>query len=93
MSITYGYNVSPHGDPFVNLAEDAVQSFSQALLMGNNNFLVSIPLVHRLPSWMPFKKHLAKTRDLAAKFRSIPFEHAKRAWVRVHLSVILEMSL
>ncbi|KAJ5334140.1 uncharacterized protein N7506_007923 [Penicillium brevicompactum] len=59
LKITYGYNIEPHhDDPLVNLADLALQQFSESVVPGA--WLVDmIPALKHIPEWFPgagFKK-------------------------------------
>ncbi|KAJ5109988.1 hypothetical protein N7532_002633 [Penicillium argentinense] len=56
LKITYGYNIEPHGeDPLVNLADLALQQFSNAIVPGA--WLVDmIPALKHIPEWTPGAK-------------------------------------
>ncbi|PPR02448.1 hypothetical protein CVT24_001997 [Panaeolus cyanescens] len=52
LRISHGYEVQPHCDPFVNIADEATEQFSLATAPGG--FLVDlIPALRHLPCWFP----------------------------------------
>ncbi|KAJ7476689.1 cytochrome P450 [Mycena latifolia] len=80
MSVAYGIDVLPKNDPYVTLAEHAVQSLAIASVPGT--FLVdSIPLLKYVPEWFPGAKFQRKAREWRKLSRSMvdkPFAAAKR---------------
>ncbi|KAJ6559693.1 cytochrome P450 [Mycena capillaripes] len=80
VSVTYGIDVLPVNDPYVALAEEAVESAAGAAVPGR--FLVdSIPVLKYVPEWFPgadFKRIAREGRLLSQAVREIPFAEAKR---------------
>ncbi|KAJ7169194.1 cytochrome P450 [Mycena crocata] len=80
MAITYGIDVLPVNDPYVELAFNAVHALSEAGVPGK--YLVdSIPLLKYVPSWMPgakFKRDAKEWKKLALDMRNVPFAETKR---------------
>ncbi|CAA7268859.1 unnamed protein product [Cyclocybe aegerita] len=75
MSITYGLDVQPENDPYIEIAEKGVQILMQAGVPGA--FLVDgIPLLKYVPSWFPgasFKRKAKKWRALSQEVLNRPF--------------------
>ncbi|KAJ7626738.1 cytochrome P450 [Mycena rosella] len=69
MSVTYGIDVLPKNDPYVALAEHAVQSLADASIPGR--FLVdSIPILKHVPEWIPgagFQRQAKAWKGLARR--------------------------
>ncbi|KAJ6559613.1 cytochrome P450 [Mycena capillaripes] len=80
VSVTYGIDVLPVNDPYVALAEEAVESAAGAAVPGR--FLVDfIPVLKYVPAWFPgadFKRIAREGRFLSQAVREIPFAEAKR---------------
>ena len=52
LSMTYSINVHPYNDPYIKLAEEAVEAI--AVLMVTGAFLVDvIPILKYVPEWFP----------------------------------------
>lgn len=84
MSTAYGYDVKPKGDHFVEIAEEAVERISLAVVPGAA-LVNAMPIMKHLPSWFPgagFQKIASDTRKLTTQMREDPFKHAKRNMVR-----------
>ncbi|KAF8199264.1 cytochrome P450 [Mycena galopus ATCC 62051] len=80
MSITYGLEVLPKNDPYVELAEAAVEGLNTAMIPGR--FLVdSFPLLKYVPPWFPgagFRRKAREWRRLARGMVEKPFVEAKQ---------------
>ncbi|KAJ7483474.1 cytochrome P450 [Mycena latifolia] len=80
MSVAYGIDVLPKNDPYVTLAQHAVQSEAIALVPGR--FLVdSIPILKYVPEWFPganFKRKAREWKKLSQSMVDKPFAEAKR---------------
>ncbi|KAF7789975.1 hypothetical protein EIP86_000923 [Pleurotus ostreatoroseus] len=79
MDIVYGIQVLPKHDPYIDAAEEALVSLSEA---GNpGNFLVdTIPALRYIPDWFPGArfKHLAKKwRQHTTTMIDLPFKFVK----------------
>ncbi|KAF5315299.1 hypothetical protein D9619_007187 [Psilocybe cf. subviscida] len=76
MSITYGYDIEPKEDYFVNISEAAQSRLTLALIPGAS-LLNIIPALRFLPSWLPgtgFLKIAAETRELTTQMKEVPFQ-------------------
>lgn len=91
MSVVYGIEVLPEDDPYVRLAELAVQPLIVASTPGA--FLVdTFPILKAVPDWMPFagfKRKAKAWRKLARAMVDVPFEAAKRNIVSLLSALIL----
>ncbi|KAF8199316.1 cytochrome P450 [Mycena galopus ATCC 62051] len=80
ISAVYGIDTLPVNDPYIALVEDAMKSFSDAMVPGR--FLVdSIPILKYVPEWFPgadFKRIAREGRKLAEAVRDVPFSETKR---------------
>ncbi|KAJ7032278.1 cytochrome P450 [Mycena alexandri] len=79
MSLTYGIDVLPAHDPYISLAEEAVNSAAVATIPGK--FLVdSIPMLKHIPDWFPgagFKRRAREWRKLSRRVQEVPFNEVK----------------
>ncbi|TFK41776.1 cytochrome P450 [Crucibulum laeve] len=75
LSLAYGIKVEGHHDPFVKLAEDAIETFSIAGVPGA--FLVdALPILKYVPEFIPgagFKRKAKEWRKLMLSFRNDSF--------------------
>ncbi|KAF8994704.1 cytochrome P450 [Cyathus striatus] len=75
ISITYGLEVQPSNDPYIQMAEAGVQPLLEASVPGA--FLVdTFPFFKYIPSWFPgaeFKRKAREWRKLARSMVDIPF--------------------
>ena len=73
--MTYGINVRPYNDPYIKIAEEAVEAVAEFLIPGA--FLVdSIPILKYVPEWFPGAKFHGKAavmRKHAAMMRNTTF--------------------
>ena len=73
--MTYGINVRPYNDPYIKIAEEAVEAVAEFLIPGA--FLVdSIPILKYVPEWFPGAKFHGKAavmRKHAAIMRNTTF--------------------
>ncbi|KAJ6620363.1 cytochrome P450 [Mycena sp. CBHHK59/15] len=80
MSAAYGIDVLPADDPYVSLAEEAVEGLVTAVVPGR--FLVdSMPLLKYVPEWFPgagFQRKASEWRRLARSMLEKPYAEAKR---------------
>ncbi|KAJ7644909.1 cytochrome P450 [Roridomyces roridus] len=80
--ITYGLDIQPSDDPYVDLAERALHYVNLGI---SGRFLVDfLPFLKHVPEWVPgagFQKMARKGRKLAEAFRDVPFEETKRQMV------------
>jgi hypothetical protein len=83
MSMAYGIQIKDTNDPFINLAEAAVKSASEASVPGA--FLVDvIPILKHVPEFVPgagFKKQARIWRKLQEDLRERPYVAAIDAMV------------
>ena len=83
MSISYGIDVQESGDPFISLAEEALEAISQAAVLGT--FWVDLfPSLKYLPSWFPgagFQKKAAHWRTLVTTMIEKPFGYVKEEMI------------
>ncbi|KAF8506214.1 cytochrome P450 [Gautieria morchelliformis] len=81
MEITYGIDVLPSGDPYIQLAEQATEASESALIPGS--FLVDIlPILKYVPEWMPgagFKTKARIWRQVVTRLPFVPFNACKKA--------------
>ncbi|KAF7358290.1 hypothetical protein MVEN_00878300 [Mycena venus] len=79
MSVAYGIEISPKNDPYIALADKAVEGLMTALVPGR--FLVdALPVLKYVPSWFPgagFKRRAKKWSDLANRMMEEPYAEAK----------------
>ncbi|KAJ7118254.1 cytochrome P450 [Mycena epipterygia] len=80
ISVAYGIDVLPLNDPYITIAEEAVQAAIAALIPGR--FLVdSIPLLKHVPDWFPgagFKRQAKEWSQLGRALEDRPFAEVKR---------------
>jgi hypothetical protein len=80
MSIVYGIEVLPKGDPYIATAEKGVETIAAGALPGA--FLVdTIPALKYIPEWMPFagfKRKAREWRKIALMTANMPFEATKQ---------------
>ena len=83
MKISYGIDVQETDDPYVSLAEDALEGISQAAVLGN--FWVDLfPILKYVPSWFPgagFQKKAAHWRKVNAALSEKPFRYVQEQLV------------
>ncbi|KAK7052993.1 hypothetical protein VNI00_004314 [Paramarasmius palmivorus] len=80
MLICYGLEVKTANDPWVAIAEEAINPLMDALMPGA--FLVdSLPFLKYVPSWLPgagFKRNARKWKDFATRLLNAPYVAAKQ---------------
>ncbi|KAJ7095645.1 cytochrome P450 [Mycena epipterygia] len=80
LSVAYDIDVKPSGDPYVELADSAVEGLVTAVVPGR--FLVdSIPLLKYVPAWFPgagFQRRAREWRRLSQGMLEKPFAEAKQ---------------
>ncbi|KXG50521.1 Cytochrome P450 [Penicillium griseofulvum] len=81
LKIGYGYTIEPHArDPLVDLADQAMEDFSYALLPAT--WAVEfIPIMRYLPAWFPgagFVKIAQSYRSRAKAFSDVPYSFTKQ---------------
>ncbi|KAJ7491568.1 cytochrome P450 [Mycena galericulata] len=79
MSVTYGINVLPVEDPYMKVAEEAMQCLTVAAVPGK--YLVdAFPILKYVPRWFPgakFKRLAEEWRKLARDSLDLPFAETK----------------
>jgi len=84
ISVVYGYDIKPTGDPFVSISELAVDRLSRSVFPGAKA-VNALPILRHLPTWFPgagFHRYAREAREVTRKMRSIPFDMVKKAMVR-----------
>jgi len=83
LSMTYGINVRPYNDPYIAIAEEALEAVAELLIAGA--FLVDIlPVLKYVPSWFPgakFQRKAATMRTYSGNIRNAPFAVTKSLMV------------
>ncbi|KAG0706787.1 cytochrome P450 [Suillus ampliporus] len=80
MAITYGYDLAPAEDPFVNKVQRFIDIFFQALSPERAALLGAIPFLQYIPSWLPggmYKRRARECRGLARDILNDPVEYVK----------------
>ncbi|KAI6155468.1 cytochrome P450 [Pisolithus tinctorius] len=80
MAITYGYDVAPEDDPFVDNIAGLVELFVSAMTTERATLLSAIPLLTYIPSWLPgggYKKQAAECRVLARVVLEDPVKYVR----------------
>nr|BAL05187.1 cytochrome P450 [Phanerodontia chrysosporium] len=81
LGVTFGMEVNDSNDPYVTIADRAIQSLVEAGMPGS--YMVEyIPLMRYIPSWAPggkFRRDAAEWRTLVSDMFTKPFEHIKSA--------------
>ncbi|EJD42939.1 cytochrome P450, partial [Auricularia subglabra TFB-10046 SS5] len=79
LSSTYGIDVADSDDPWVRLADESIQTISEAGLPGS--YAVDwLPILRFVPTWFPgasFKRKARHWLKLSSRMRSAPLEHVK----------------
>ena len=87
MNIAYGIDVQESNDPYLSLAEEALNGLNQATILGT--FWVDLfPLLKYVPSWFPgasFQKKAAHWREVNASLAKKPFHYVEEQLVGEHL--------
>lgn len=85
ISIAYGLDIKPLDDPYIEIAEQALQGLAAGAAPGA--WLVdSIPILKYVPPWFPgasFKRKAEVWRSWATKLVEVPFFDAQKAIVSV----------
>ncbi|KAJ7032293.1 cytochrome P450 [Mycena alexandri] len=80
LGVAYGIKVLPVDDPYIALAERAVQSAAEASIPGR--FMVdAFPLMKYIPEWFPgakFKRKAKQWRKFAQDLQDVPFAEVQR---------------
>jgi hypothetical protein len=83
LRISHGYDVKWQNDPFIELAEQALESFSTSTQPGR--FLVDIfPSLRHVPDWFPgisWKEFAKKGTKLREALYTTPYEWTKSQMV------------
>ncbi|KAJ7511455.1 cytochrome P450 [Mycena galericulata] len=86
MSVAYGIEVLPMDDPYIGLAEEAMQTSSEASIPGR--FLVDfIPVLRHVPDWFPgagFKLKAKAWKKVAQSLNDVPFTVVEHQMVGVY---------
>ncbi|KAF5319657.1 hypothetical protein D9619_008644 [Psilocybe cf. subviscida] len=80
MSITYGYDIKPKKDYFVDLAEDAVSRLCLAVFPGAA-IVNAVPILQYLPSWFPgagFHKIASESREMTTQMKEVPLKWVQK---------------
>ncbi|KAG1731607.1 cytochrome P450 [Suillus paluster] len=79
LRISYGYEVKEENDPFVFLAERALDQFSRFSITGD--FMVDfLPCLAKVPEWFPgagFKRIARECRETLEEMAAAPYKFAK----------------
>lgn len=79
LEVTYGFEIELENDPYVKLAEDAMDTLAPALVPGK--YAIDwIPALKHIPIWFPgaqFKRDAAKWRKYPEAMLSAPFERVR----------------
>ena len=87
VSISYGLDVQPDNDPFVDTSEEAIHILSETL---GSNFIDVLPILKHIPEWMPgagFQTRAKAAKRVAHKLLENPFKVAKDHIVRGFLQL------
>jgi hypothetical protein len=83
LSMAYGIKVHPYNDPFLKLAEEAIEAVAELFIPGA--FLVDvIPILKYVPEWFPdtrFQSKAAVIRKHSATMRNAPFAATEKLMV------------
>jgi hypothetical protein len=83
VNIAYGIDVQESDDPYLSLAEEALNGLNQAAILGT--FWVDLfPLLKYVPSWFPgagFQKKAAHWREINATLAEKPFRYVEEQLV------------
>ncbi|KAF5310062.1 hypothetical protein D9619_010585 [Psilocybe cf. subviscida] len=75
MMVTYGIKVSSENDPYISIAEKALEGMGQAASPGA--FLVDfLPILKHIPEWVPgasFKRKAREWRTAVMEMKDLPF--------------------
>ncbi|KAI6099754.1 cytochrome P450 [Pisolithus sp. B1] len=80
MAITYGYDVAPNDDPFVDNIARLVELFVSAMTTERATLLSAIPLLTYIPSWFPggqFQNQAAECRTLVQVVLEDPVKYVR----------------
>ena len=83
LSMTYGISVLRYDDPYIKIAEEAMEAVAELLIAGT--FLVDIiPILKYVPEWFPgatFQRKAATMRKHAGTIRNAAFAAAEKLMV------------
>ena len=86
LSLAYSIPIQKRNDPYVQLAEDAMQTVTYAAVPGT--FLVDmLPVLKYVPEWVPgagFQKVARQWNALQRRFRKLPFDETVRSMVNLN---------
>ena len=88
MKIGYGIVVQESDDPYVAIAEEALNGVAQAGIPGS--FWVDLlPILKYVPSWFPgagFQRKAARWREAINTMAEKPFRHVQEQLVYIYIS-------
>ncbi|GJE87610.1 cytochrome P450 [Phanerochaete sordida] len=80
MMLSYGHQIAPEGDMYVNIADKALSGLAQAGIFGT--YMVDyIHLLKYIPSWFPgaaFKRQALEWREVTQMMVNLPFKKVKQ---------------
>ena len=86
MKILYGIAVQESDDPYISIAEEAINGASEAGIPGA--FWVDLfPILKYVPSWFPgagFQKKAARVREATEIMAEKPFRYVQEQLVQVY---------
>lgn len=86
MKIAYGIDVKESNDPYISIAEEALNGLAEAGVIGA--FLVDMfPILKYVPSWVPgagFQKKAARWKEVNITMAEKPFCFVKEQLVQDH---------
>ena len=89
MNIGYGIAVQESDDPYISIAEEAMNGVAAAGIAGS--FLVDLlPILKYVPSWFPgagFQKKAAHWREAINTMAERPFRHVQEQLVQVQFLI------
>ena len=81
--MTYGISVLRYNDPYIKIAEEAIEALAELLIAGT--FLVDIiPILKYVPEWFPgatFQRKAATMRKHAGTIRNATFAATEKLMV------------
>ncbi|KAF5338671.1 hypothetical protein D9758_018031 [Tetrapyrgos nigripes] len=84
LSIAYGIEVQPENDPFVAIAERAMQAAANAINRGS--YLVDqLPVLKHIPDWVPgagFKRQAKEWNKHCSAMATVPLKFVKEAMAK-----------
>ena len=83
LSMTYGINIRPYNDPYITIAEEAIEAMAELVIAGA--FFVDIlPILKYVPDWFPgakFQRKAAMMRIHSERIRNATFAATKKLMV------------